>query len=210
MIKKSFSILFMFIFLIVSAQENDLKNNGTVVFMGDSITEGWIAFDSAYFYQNNYINKGIGGQTTGQMLNRFVYDVISQHPKAVVILGGINDLSGKFEEINLEKIKINFIEMAKLADENGVELILSSILPVDEFPFRKDQKPVEHIKELNLWLENYAETNGYGYVDYYSAMINRKSGLKKKYSQDGIHPNQKGYSLMKPILQKEIDKILAK
>lgn len=190
-----------FVFLLVTSQifsqADSSEYDTSTVFIGDSITENWIAFDPDFFLNNNYINRGIGGQTTSQMLERFTEDVVMMNPKAVVILGGINDIWSKYEEFDIEKTKANLSEMAKIADRNGIEVILCSILPVYEFPSKESMKPIHHIIQLNEWIENYTNYNHFIFVDYYSGMVDKKKGLKKELSDDGIHPNKKGYNLMR-------------
>lgn len=178
--------------------------------MGDSITEGWITVRPDFFSENNYINHGVGGQTTNQILKRFPDDVTILKPVAVVILAGINDFLGKFEPFDIEKTKSNLSKMAQMSNEKGIKVILCSLLPVYEFPTKKHIKPATQIEELNQWIESYAKENDFRYVDYHSAMKDEKSGLKKEYTEDGIHPNIKGYDVMKPILEKVIDEVLSK
>ena len=179
-----------------------------VVFMGNSITEGWSKWDPSFFEGKPYINRGIGGQTTPQMLIRFKQDVIDLKPKAVVILAGINDIAGNTGPMTLEQTRDNIIAMAQLAKANGVKVILSSILPAYDFPWRPGLEPAEKVVALNKMLKEFAAKNGMIYLDYFSAMVDERNGLKKELGYDGVHPNLEGYKVMAPLAEKAIAEAL--
>ena len=186
-----------------NAQLKPEKNR--VVFMGNSITDGWINVSPGFFKKNpNYLDRGIGGQTTPQMLIRFRQDVIDLHPKVVIILAGINDIAGNTGPSSLEMIEDNLASMAQLAKANGVKVILSSVLPAFSFPWRPGIDPIQKIIDLNKWINEYAQKNNFFYLDYYSAMVDERKGLPEKYSKDGVHPNEKGYAVMEPLAIKAI------
>ncbi len=179
-----------------------------VVFMGNSITDGWWPADSAFFKQNGYVDRGIGGQTTAEMLVRFRADVINLQPQAVVILAGTNDIAQNIGYISQENIFGNIVSMAELAKVNNIKCILCSILPVYEYPWRPGMEPAGKIKQLNGWLKDYAEQNSLVYVDYYSALVDERGGLPEKYAHDGVHPNITAYKIMEEIVKKAIDKVV--
>ncbi len=185
------------------------ENEKRVVFMGNSITQGWIAYGNPkLFKENPYINRGISGQTTPQMLVRFRADVIALKPKAVVILAGINDIAGNTGPSSLEMIQDNLISMVQLAQANNIKVILSSILPANKFNWRPEVYPAEQVIKMNAFIKKYAEENNCIYIDYYTPMVDDKKGLKVAYSEDGVHPNKKGYAIMTPLVQEAIDKAL--
>jgi lysophospholipase L1-like esterase len=189
-----------------NAQLKPDKNR--VVFMGNSITDGWINVSPGFFKENpSYVDRGIGGQTTPQMLIRFRQDVIDLKPAVVVILAGINDIAGNTGPSSLEMIENNIASMAQLAKANGIKVILSSVLPASKIPWRPGVEPVQKIIDLNKWIKDFAKTNHFGYVDYYSAMVDEHKGLPLMYSADGVHPNAAGYGIMEPLVKKEIDAI---
>ena len=176
-----------------------------VVFMGNSITEGWLSIRPEFFKNKPYVNRGISGQTTPQMLLRFRQDVIHLKPSTVVLLAGINDIAENTGPSTIEMIANNIISMAELAKANQIKVIICSVLPANNFPWRKGIKPAEKVRKLNLILQLYSYKNKLAYVDYYSAMVNDSHGLKKELGEDGIHPNKKGYLIMEPILEKAIN-----
>jgi lysophospholipase L1-like esterase len=180
-----------------------------VVFMGNSITEGWIGKHPAFFANKLYINRGISGQTTPQMLVRFRADVIHLQPKVVVILGGTNDIAGNTGPSTLEMIEDNLASMAELAQANGIKVLLSSVLPVYDYPWKKGLKPAEKIVALNRWIKNYCKEKNMVYVDYFSAMVDERNGLKATLTVDGVHPNVAGYQIMEPLVEKAIQKALS-
>lgn len=179
-----------------------------IVFMGDSITEFWSTIDSEYFLGKPYINRGISGQTTPQMLLRFKADVIALRPYAVLILAGVNDIAGNTGPTTLEMIEKNIISMVELARSNQILVVLCSVLPAVDFPWKPNQNPTGKILALNQLLKKYAIANGITYVDYFSVMSDQGNGLKWEYSSDGVHPNKAGYRIMAPLAEKAIAQIL--
>ncbi|MFV8370633.1 SGNH/GDSL hydrolase family protein [Flavobacterium sp. LB2R40] len=175
-----------------------------VVFMGDSITEFWSTINTDYFTENQYVNRGISGQTTPQMLLRFRADVIALKPTVVVILAGINDIAGNTGPSTLDMITNNIYSMAELAKANKIKVILCSVLPANDFPWKPNQDPITRIAALNTQLKRYAAANQILYLDYYSTMVDERKGLKKAYSADGVHPNKTGYQVMAPLVEKAI------
>ncbi len=179
-----------------------------VVFMGNSITIGWQTANPDFFSDNPYINRGISGQTTPQMLVRFQQDVINLRPKVVVILAGTNDIAGNTGPSTLEMIQDNIFSMAQLAKANGIKVILSSVLPAYDYPWKPGLEPAPKIMQLNESLKKYSKENGMVYLDYFSAMADDKNGLKKELSEDGVHPNLAGYKVMEPLAKEAIAKAL--
>lgn len=175
-----------------------------VVFMGNSITDSWSKLNPDFFLGKPYVNRGISGQTTPQMLIRFRQDVIDLKPELVVILAGINDIAGNTGPSSLEMIEDNIASMAQLAKVNGIKVILSSVLPAFSFPWMPGINPVQKIIDLNKWIKHFADRNGFGYVDYYSAMVDSRKGLPEKYSKDGVHPTPAGYRIMEALVEKAI------
>lgn len=180
-----------------------------VVFMGDSITDAWGRSAGEFFPGKPYLNRGISGQTTPQMLVRFRPDVIALQPKVVVILAGTNDIAGNTGPSTPRMIEDNFMSMADLAKANGIRVVLASILPAADYPWRPGLQPAGKIRELNLWIKSYCAEKGYTYLDYYSAMVDQAGGLPKTLSQDGVHPNKRGYDIMGPLAEKAIAAALA-
>jgi lysophospholipase L1-like esterase len=187
-----------------------------VVFMGDSITEGWTNYgvplaktDAGYSADIEYVNRGISGQTTPQMLVRFRPDVIDLKPSVVVILAGINDVAGNTGEMTLEQTEENYASMSDLAHANGIQVVLCSVLPAYDFPWSPGRQPAPKVVALNRWLKDYAATHGYVYVDYYSAMVDQRGGLPANLSHDGVHPTKAGYDIMNPLAQAGVAKALA-
>ena len=179
-----------------------------IVFMGDSITEGWPFLD--FFAGKPYVNRGISGQTTPQMLIRFRPDVIALKPAVVVLLAGINDIAGNTGPSTLEMMTDNIFSMAELAKANNIKVILCSVLPAFDFPWRPGSFPAEKVVTLNKMIKKYADANGIMYLDYYAAMVNDQKGLKADYSGDGVHPNKTGYEVMAPLVEKAVVKVLSK
>lgn len=177
-----------------------------IVFMGNSITEFWVKKDSNFFRKNNFLGRGISGQTSCEMLVRFRSDVINLHPQKVVILAGTNDIAENNGQISLEHILGNIISMVELAKVNQIEPILCSVLPAKVFSWRKTLYPAPIIIKLNTMIERYAQEKGILYVDYHKAMKDAQGGLPEKYSPDGVHPNLKGYQLMEKIVLKALKK----
>ena len=177
-----------------------------VVFMGDSITEGWDLTKS--FPGKPYINRGISGQTSPQMLVRFRQDVIHLDPKVVIILAGTNDIAGNTGPETLEQIEDNLASMADLATANHIKVVLCSVTPSIDFPWRHGQHPAPKIDALNAWLSHYAAEKGYVYVDYHAALSDAQGGMKPGLSKDGVHPTAAGYALMAPLAEAGIEKAL--
>jgi lysophospholipase L1-like esterase len=184
-------------------------NEDRVVFMGDSITDGWGRQYGKFFPEKPYINRGISGQTTPQMLIRFRPDVIALRPKAVVILAGTNDIAGNTGPTTLEVIEDNIASMSELARANGIRVVLASLLPVcDYLKPQTDRRPTEKILAVNAWMKDYATKNGLIYLDYYDAMLDDSRMLKQQLTYDGLHPNDAGYEIMAPLAEKAIDRAL--
>jgi lysophospholipase L1-like esterase len=181
-----------------------------VVFYGDSITDGWGRRpDTGEFFTGRpYVNRGISGQTTPQMVVRFRQDVIDLHPAAVVILAGTNDVAGNTGPMTPEMTEDNFRSMIDLAKANGIRVIVASITPAADYPWRKGLVPGPKIKALNNWLQGYCVNHSVTYLDYYSALVGEDGGMKEGTSFDGVHPNAKGYAIMGPLAQAAIDKTL--
>ncbi|MBP1640527.1 MAG: lipolytic protein family [Bacteroidetes bacterium] len=181
-----------------------------VIFMGNSITEGWIKKHPSFFEGKAYINRGISGQTSPQMLVRFRSDVINLHPKVVVILAGTNDIAGNTGSSTLEMIEDNLASMTEIAMANGIKVILCSVLPVYDYPWKKGLEPAQKIVTLNAWIKNYSTKKKIVFVDYFSAMVDERHGLKAELTYDGVHPNQTGYLVMEPLVEKAIRQALLK
>ena len=182
-----------------------------VVFFGDSITDMWKLDES--FPGKPYINRGISGQTTPQMLVRFREDVINLRPKAVVILAGTNDIAGNTGPMSLDEIEANYASLAELAAAHQIRVVFSSVLPVHNYTPQSEalfsQRSPAKILELNRWLKNYCATNGCVYLDYLSAMVDGNGWLKKDLAEDGLHPNQAGYKIMAPLAESAITQALS-
>jgi lysophospholipase L1-like esterase len=180
-----------------------------VVFMGDSITEGW-HFDApgGVFAAKPYVNRGISGQTTPQMVLRFHQDVIALQPKVVVILAGTNDIAGNTGPMTLEDTEANLAAMAEMATANHIHVVLCSILPAFDYPWQPGLMPAPKIDEINAWLKDYAATHGHVYVDYHSAMKDERDGLPANLSHDGVHPTPAGYDVMAPLAEAGIAKAM--
>lgn len=186
------------------------KDHSRVVFMGNSITEGWINKRPDFFNSKKYINRGISGQTTPQMLLRFRQDVIALKPAVVIILAGINDIAENTGPYSAETTSGNIFSMCELAKQNGIKVILCSVLPALDFKWKPGLEPAKKVVALNSVLKAYADKNKFFYTDYFSAMVNEKLGLKDELGTDGVHPNEAGYAIMEPILEKNIFKALKK
>jgi acetyl esterase/lipase/lysophospholipase L1-like esterase len=181
-----------------------MPDKNRVVFMGNSITEGWRNNDSAFFISNDYVDRGISGQTTPQMLTRFREDVINLKPAVVVILAGINDIAQNTGPIKLEDTYGNIISMAELAKANDIKVVITSTLPANVIPWRTYIHPADSVIALNKMLKTYADKNKIVFVDYYTAMMDDQKGLPKTLSDDGVHPTLAGYKIMEPLAQKGI------
>lgn len=173
-----------------------------VVFMGDSITEGW-HFDApgGVFAAKPYINRGISGQTTPQMVLRFHQDVVNLQPKVVIILAGTNDIAGNTGPMTIGETENNLAAMAEMATQNHIRVVLCSILPAYDYPWSPGLAPAPKIDEINAWLKSYAAQHGDIYVDYHSAMKDARDGLPSNLSRDGVHPTQAGYDIMAPLVE---------
>ncbi len=232
MVVRNFAVLFAASFLTVSGfgadSSQDWPNLGRyaadnakiaapapgenrVVFMGDSITDFWGRERGQFFPGKPYINRGISGQTTPQMLIRFRPDVIDLKPEVVVILAGTNDIAGNTGPETLEEIEGNLESMAQLAKANGIRVVLSAVMPVcDCFTSQTVRRPPEKIVALNTWIKNYCDKNGLVYLDYYTAMADEHGMLKKDLTYDGLHPSAAGYQVMSPLAEQAIKRALAK
>ncbi|WP_299433804.1 SGNH/GDSL hydrolase family protein [uncultured Maribacter sp.] len=187
-----------------------LENEDRVVFMGNSITIGWLHKRPDFFKGKPYINRGISGQTTPQMLIRFRQDVVELHPKVVVLLAGTNDIAGNTGSSTLNMIINNIKGMAEIAKANNIKVILSSTLPAYKYPWSPEIKPADKIVALNKMIKEYAFENDCIYLDYFSAMVDDRNGLPKKYAKDEVHPTAEGYAVMEPLVEEAIKEALKK
>lgn len=181
-----------------------------VVFMGNSITEAWAPLFPTMFAGKTYIGRGISGQTTPQMLVRFRQDVIALTPAVVVILAGTNDIAGNTGPSTLEMIEDNIASMAELAAANGIRVVLCSVLPVFDYPWKPGLEPGPKIVALNAWIRAYARSHGAAYADFHGAMADVRQGLPKELAADGVHPNAAGYGIMGPIVERAIEAALSR
>lgn len=184
------------------------NNEGRIVFIGNSITQGWKNFMPEMFDNQTFINRGISGQTSSEMLVRFRTDVINLKPKVVVILAGTNDIAGNTLFRGLETVAGNISSMAELARQNNIKVILCSVLPAANFPWSLGKSPDIKIPLLNGLIKDYAQKKGFYYLDYYNLMNDGNNGLKKDYGNDGVHPNMNGYKLMQRMVLDAISNIL--
>ncbi len=189
------------------------KDEGRVVFLGDSITDSWDDPGSGGFFPDKpYINRGISSQTTSQMLIRFRPDVIALKPSVVVILAGTNDIAGVTGPTTLSAIEDNLRSMAELASANGIRVVFASLLPTTDDTRDKNGKQIIHsanrppaqIKALNEWMQAYAMEHDHTYLDYYSAMVNEQGALRQELTDDGIHTTVNGYAVMAPLAEQAI------
>jgi len=188
-------------------------NERRVVFMGNSITEAWQDMRPEFFKENGYINRGISGQVTHQMLLRFRADVIGLNPKVVVILAGTNDIAQNSGYVTVEEIAQNIFSMAELADYHGIKVILCSVLPAIAYPWRPGVEPAPQIRKLNEILKHYSAEHRFVYVDYYEKMSDEEGGLMVPdytSAEDRVHPNKQGYAVMEGLVQTAIDRALTK
>lgn len=213
--KKTALLLALALPLLVAGQQRDWANYGryaeanaalttapAVVFMGNSITDGWDNAHPEFFTDNNFACRGIGGQVTSQMLCRFRADVIALRPKAVVILAGTNDIAGNNGPIECEHIVENIVSMAELALTAGIRPILCSVLPAAKYPWRPEIESVpEKIAALNARLQQYAAERGLTWVDYYGAMDAGDGSMRSEYTKDGVHPTPEGYTVMESVIR---------
>lgn len=185
------------------------KGEKRVVFIGNSITDGWPNAHPDFFKSNNYVGRGISGQTSPQLLSRFRQDVLNLKPVAVLINIGTNDVAQNTGPYNEEFTLGNIMSMAELADANGIKVILSSVTPAGEYPWRKEIKDVpQKIMSLNAKIEAYAKEKGFSYIDYFSVMCDENNALKSNLGTDGVHPNEEGYKIMEATAKKVIDKVI--
>lgn len=192
-----------------NAKLSSMSPENRVVFMGNSITEGWSRLNPDFWKGKPYINRGISGQTTPQMVLRFKQDVIDLKPKVVVILAGINDIAGNTGPMTLEQTRDNIITMVHLAKANGIKVVLSSVIPAFDFPWRAGMEPAGKVVALNNMIKAYCHQNKIVYLDYHSAMKDERNGLKKELGYDGVHPNEAGYTVMGPLAEQAIKAALA-
>jgi lysophospholipase L1-like esterase len=179
-----------------------------VVFCGDSITDGWGRSGGAFFPGKPYVNRGIGGQTTPQMLVRFQQDVVHLHPAAVLILAGTNDIAGNTGPSTEQMIEDNFASMAAIARQNGIKVILASILPVYAYSWNPAIQPVPIIRSINQWLKDYCAREQCTYLDYYTTLADEKGAMKPGLASDGVHPTVQGYAIMAPLAEAAISQAL--
>ncbi|MFB9054129.1 GDSL-type esterase/lipase family protein [Formosa undariae] len=185
------------------------KKENRVVFIGNSITDFWTRNHGVFFEENpSFVNRGISGQTSSQMLLRFRSDVIALQPKVVIISAGTNDIAGNRGAISLEGIAANIFSMAELAKANDVKVILASVLPASSYSWSPSADPGDKIIALNMRLETYAKDHKMVYLDYYTPMVNEEKGLKKELGKDTVHPNADGYLIMEPLVLQAIKKAL--
>lgn len=180
-----------------------------VVFMGNSITIGWLNTVPEFFEGKSYVNRGISGQTTPQMLLRFRQDVIDLHPRVVLILAGTNDIAGNTGPTSLEQILDNLKSMSELARANNISVILCSVLPAADYPWSPGHQPDEQIPALNKLIREYALREGITYLDYFAALTNGSNGMNPDLAKDGVHPTKKGYTIMGPLAEAAIADVLA-
>jgi len=181
-----------------------------VVFMGNSITEAWAPFFADEFPGRPYVGRGISGQTTPQMLVRFRQDVSALQPVVVVILAGTNDIAGNTGPSTLEMIEDNLASMTEVAQANHIRVVLCSVLPVLDYPWRRGLEPAQKIVTVNAWLKAYAARVGATYVDFHSAMSDERQAMKPDLARDGVHPTEAGYKIMAPLVERGIAEALRK
>jgi lysophospholipase L1-like esterase len=179
-----------------------------VVFMGDSITDAWPRI-GPFFAGKPYLGRGIGGQTTPQMLVRFRADVVALQPRVVVLLAGINDIAGNTGPSTLAMIQDNLRSMVEIAQANGIRVVLASILPALDFPWRPGLQPAAKVVAMNTWIKVYAESHSCIYLDYFTALADERGGLRAEFAEDGIHPTRAGYAVMEPLAAAAIARALA-
>jgi lysophospholipase L1-like esterase len=181
-----------------------------VVFMGDSITELWDRDSGKFFASKGYVGRGISGQTTPQMLIRFQQDVVALRPKVVVINAGTNDIAGNTGPSTLEMIEDNLTSMTQIAVANGIHVVLASVTPAYDYPWKRGLEPAEKVVSLNSWMQKYCVKAGCVYADYFTPLSDEKHGMKEGLSRDGIHPTPAGYAIMAPIAERAIAQALGK
>ena len=175
-----------------------------VVFMGNSITEAWAPMFAEQFPGKPYVGRGISGQTTPQMLIRFRQDVVALKPAVVVILGGTNDIAGNTGPSSIAMIADNLRSMTEIARANGIRVVLASVLPVFDYPWRRGLAPADTILKLNRWMRAYADSVGATYLDFHTPMADERQGLRADLTRDGVHPTAAGYRVMAPLTEQAI------
>ena len=184
------------------------QNEKRVVFMGNSITIGWLQTHPDFFKNKPYVNRGISGQTTPQMLVRFRADVVDLDAAAVVLLAGTNDIAGNTGPVTLEMILDNIKSMTEIAQANDIKVILCSVLPAFDYPWRPGLAPNVKIPKLNKMIKRYAEESGAYYLDYFTALEDGNNGMIKEYTTDGVHLTLEGYQVMEPLVENALQKVL--
>lgn len=182
----------------------------TAVFMGDSITEGWARIGADFFAANGYVGRGISGQVTGQNLLRFEQDVVALHPKVVHIMIGTNDVAGNAGPTTYENIQNNIMAMVQIARANKIAVVLATIPPSTDFPWRRGMEPASKIMKMNEVIRDYAKREDLVLADYHKALANPEKGFKSEWSGDGVHPNAEGFKVMDPIAEDAIKRALKK
>ncbi len=181
-----------------------------VVFFGNSITEGWAKFFPVMFPGKPYVGRGISGQTTAQMVLRFRQDVVALKPSAVVILAGTNDIAGNTGPATLEEIESNLAAMTEIAQANNIRVLLCSVTPVFDYPWKRGLEPAPKIVALNAWIRQYAASRQVTYVDYHSKLADERMGMRADYANDGVHPTEAGYRVMADVVAPLIEKSLTR
>ncbi len=184
------------------------QNEKRVVFMGNSITIGWLQTHPDFFKNKPYVNRGISGQTTPQMLVRFRADVVDLDAAAVILLAGTNDIAGNTGPVTLEMILDNIKSMTEIAQANDIKVILCSVLPAFDYPWRPGLAPNVKIPKLNKMIKRYAEESGAYYLDYFTALEDGNNGMIKEYTTDGVHLTLEGYQVMEPLVENALQKVL--
>lgn len=223
MIAKHLSLVFLILLcgLFLHAQERDgldrykmenssLTHQPDIVFMGNSITEFWSVERPDFFEAKPWVNRGISGQTTPQMLVRFRQDVIELKPRIVVILAGTNDIAGNTGPTTVEAIAANIFSMCELALAHRIQVVLCSVLPAGDYPWKPGLEPSKKIIQLNALLSSYAESNRIYYVNYHSSMADENGAMLAHLADDGVHPNKKGYQMMEQLLESQLSQIPSK
>ncbi len=186
-----------------------LTTRPRVVFAGDSITDNWIGADPGLF-THGIVDRGIGGQTTPQLLVRFRRDVVDLHPQAVHLMIGTNDIAGNTGAATIETVEGNIASMAELARAHGIKVILASIPPAAAFPWARDKRPAPQIAALNTWIAGYATREGFVYVDYHPVLATPEGGMRPGLASDGVHPTPAGYAAMRPLAEAAIRRALGR
>lgn len=183
------------------------KGEKRVVFLGNSIFEGWLKLRPDFFAGKPYYDRGISGQTTPQMLLRFYDDVVALHPDVLVLKCGINDIAQNTGPYDQQKTLNNIKAIAQLARANKIKIILCSVLPANDFKWRPGLEPADKVIELNAAIKKFADENDFFYLDLYSSVVDENKGMKKEYANDGVHPTVEGYKILEPLVEEAIRKI---